>query len=68
MTLLDARARTGRMSPINPVAKLGASALIGIFIGGPLGGWLADKLGRKPLFTIDLAIFTVGSVLVRWGI
>ncbi|MFC9557917.1 MFS transporter [Rhodococcus sp. NPDC056960] len=42
---------------------IGASALIGIFVGGPLGGWLADKLGRKPLFTIDLAIFTIGSVL-----
>lgn len=42
---------------------IGASALIGIFIGGPLGGWLADKLGRKPLFTIDLAVFIVGSVL-----
>ncbi|WP_175946286.1 MFS transporter [Caballeronia sp. BCC1704] len=42
---------------------IGASALIGIFIGGPLGGWLADKVGRKPMFTIDLAIFLVGSVL-----
>ncbi|MFC9678902.1 MFS transporter, partial [Streptomyces sp. NPDC056948] len=42
---------------------IGASALIGIFIGGPLGGWLADKFGRKPLFTIDLALFLVGSVL-----
>ncbi|MGV9867474.1 MFS transporter [Rhodococcus koreensis] len=42
---------------------IGASALIGIFVGGPLGGWLADKLGRKPLFTIDLLIFTAGSVL-----
>ncbi|MEN0135541.1 MAG: MFS transporter, partial [Rhodococcus sp. (in: high G+C Gram-positive bacteria)] len=31
--------------------------------GGPLGGWLADKLGRKPLFAIDLAIFIAGSVL-----
>lgn len=40
-----------------------ASALIGIFVGGPVGGWLADKLGRKPLFTVDLAMFTVGSVL-----
>ncbi|WP_344007674.1 MFS transporter [Streptomyces thermocarboxydovorans] len=42
---------------------IGASALIGIFVGGPLGGWLTDKLGRKPLFTADLAIFLVGSVL-----
>ncbi|GHE76312.1 MFS transporter [Amycolatopsis deserti] len=41
----------------------GAAALIGIFFGGPLGGWLADKLGRKPLFTIDLGLFIVGSVL-----
>ncbi|MFL9949923.1 MFS transporter [Paraburkholderia agricolaris] len=40
---------------------IGASALLGIFIGGPLGGWLADKVGRKPMFTIDLAIFLVGS-------
>lgn len=41
---------------------IGASALIGIFIGGPLGGWLADKVGRRPMFTVDLAIFLVGSV------
>lgn len=41
---------------------IGASALIGIFIGGPLGGYLADKIGRKPMFTIDLAIFLIGSV------
>ncbi|MFJ4052670.1 MFS transporter [Pseudomonas sp. NPDC089743] len=42
---------------------IGASALIGIFLGGPLGGYFADKIGRKPMFTIDLAIFLVGSVL-----
>ncbi|MFY7838118.1 MAG: MFS transporter [Novosphingobium sp.] len=42
---------------------IGASALIGIFLGGPLGGYLADKVGRKPMFTIDLATFLVGSVL-----
>ncbi|WP_116102254.1 MFS transporter [Amycolatopsis thermalba] len=41
----------------------GAAALIGIFFGGPLGGWLADKLGRKPMFTLDLALFIIGSVL-----
>ncbi|WP_416982585.1 MFS transporter [Streptomyces sp. T028] len=42
---------------------IGASALIGIFVGGPVGGWLSDKFGRKPLFTIDLAIFVIGSFL-----
>lgn len=40
---------------------IGASALIGIFLGGPLGGYLADKIGRKPMFVVDLAIFLVGS-------
>lgn len=41
---------------------IGASALIGIFIGGPLGGYLADKFGRRPMFTVDLLVFLVGSV------
>ncbi|MFD1210598.1 MFS transporter [Arthrobacter sp. GCM10027362] len=40
---------------------IGASALIGIFFGGPIGGYLADKIGRKPMFVVDLAIFLVGS-------
>ncbi|WP_433875277.1 MFS transporter [Sinomonas atrocyanea] len=41
---------------------IGASALIGIFVGGPLGGYLGDKMGRKPMFTLTLAVFLVGSV------
>jgi putative MFS transporter len=42
---------------------IAASALLGILIGSPLGGWLADKFGRKPLFMADMALFCVGSVL-----
>jgi MFS transporter, putative metabolite transport protein len=34
---------------------VGASALVGIFLGAFLGGWLTDKFGRQVLFTIDLA-------------
>jgi len=33
---------------------VGASALIGIFFGGFLGGWLTDIFGRHLLFTLDL--------------
>ncbi|GCE38203.1 organic anion transporter family protein [Rhodococcus wratislaviensis] len=42
---------------------IGASALIGIFFGGPIGGYLADKVGRKPMFIVDLSIFLVGSFM-----
>jgi MFS transporter, putative metabolite transport protein len=40
-----------------------AAALLGILIGSPLGGWLGDKFGRKPLFLVDMALFCIGSVL-----
>ncbi|MEW2468489.1 MFS transporter [Streptomyces sp. NPDC046994] len=41
---------------------VGASPLIGIFVGGPVFGWLADRMGRRPVFLIDMMIFLVGSV------
>lgn len=42
---------------------IGASPLIGIFIGGPLFGWLADRIGRRPVFMADMLVFLVGSVV-----
>ena len=42
---------------------LGAAALIGIFFGSPLFGRLTDRFGRKPMFTVDILVFVVGSVL-----
>jgi MFS transporter, putative metabolite transport protein len=45
---------------------VGAAALIGIFFGGFLGGWLTDIFGRKWLFTIDLVSMIVFSVLQFW--
>jgi putative MFS transporter len=41
---------------------VGASALIGIFFGAFLGGWLTDKFGRQLLFTVDLIAIIVCSV------
>jgi len=65
----------GVIGPVNPTIKedLGltsvqvglvtAMALLGILIGSPLGGWAADKWGRKPLFMIDISLFVVASIM-----
>ncbi|MET8947052.1 MFS transporter [Streptomyces sp. NPDC004542] len=42
---------------------VGASPLLGIFVGGPLFGRLADRFGRRPVFLADMLIFLIGSVL-----
>ena len=41
---------------------IAASALLGILVGSPLGGWPADKFGRKPLFMVGH-----GALLCRFG-
>jgi putative MFS transporter len=40
---------------------IAAAALIGILIGSPLGGWAADKWGRKPIFMFDVGLFAIAS-------
>lgn len=45
---------------------IGASALIGIFFGGFLGGWLTDKFGRQVLYTLDLILIIGCSVAQFW--
>lgn len=42
---------------------IAAAALFGILFGSPLGGWAADRYGRKPLFLIDIALFLVTSAM-----
>lgn len=41
---------------------IGASALIGLAVGGIAFGWLSDIIGRKALYTMDLSIFLAGSI------
>lgn len=45
---------------------IAASALIGVFIGGFLGGWFTDKYGRKILYLIDLIAIIGFSVAQFW--
>jgi putative MFS transporter len=64
----------GILGPVTPTleAELGlneveigvvaAAALLGILVGSPLGGWAADKWGRKPLFMIDISLFVLASL------
>lgn len=40
---------------------IAAGALLGILVGSPLGGWAADKFGRKPLFLMDIGLFCIAS-------
>ncbi|HKU30822.1 MAG TPA: MFS transporter [Arthrobacter sp.] len=40
---------------------IAAGPLFGIFFGSPVGGWAADKFGRKPLFLMDMALFVIAS-------
>ncbi|HKS02644.1 MAG TPA: MFS transporter [Arthrobacter sp.] len=40
---------------------IAAAALIGILIGSPVGGWISDRWGRKPIFMFDIGLFAVAS-------
>ncbi|HGY9625688.1 MFS transporter [Pseudomonas juntendi] len=45
---------------------IAASALIGVFLGGFLGGWFTDKYGRKILYLVDLIAIVGLSVAQFW--
>jgi MFS transporter, putative metabolite transport protein len=45
------------------IGLIGASALIGIFFGGLIFGYVTDKVGRQKMYTIDLLLLIVGSIL-----
>ncbi|WP_229510762.1 MULTISPECIES: MFS transporter [unclassified Massilia] len=43
-----------------------ASAMLGTFCSGFLGGWLTDKVGRRRLFFVGPILFIAGSVGSLW--
>ncbi len=42
---------------------IGASALVGMFVGGVLFGPLTDRLGRSRMYTLNLLVFVLCAVL-----
>jgi putative MFS transporter len=42
---------------------VGSSALIGIFFGSLIFGWISDRIGRRRIFTISLWFFVIASLL-----
>lgn len=45
---------------------IAASAMLGTFCSGFLGGWLTDKVGRRRLFFVGPVLFIVGSLGSLW--
>src|ERR1700733_6901484 len=45
---------------------IGASTLIGIFVGAPIFGYLTDRFGRRHLFTLDVVAFLIPGPLQMW--
>jgi len=45
------------------IGLIAAGTLFGIFFGAPVGGWMTDKYGRKPMFLLDMGLFVLASFL-----
>ncbi|WP_271408688.1 MFS transporter [Pseudomonas sp. Q1-7] len=45
---------------------IAASALVGIFFGGFLGGWLSERFGRKRIFFVGPVLFMLASLAQYW--
>ena len=41
----------------------GSAAMVGLVIGALAGGWLADRIGRKPVLLVSTALFGVFSIV-----
>ncbi|HEX3785593.1 MAG TPA: MFS transporter [Pseudonocardiaceae bacterium] len=43
---------------------ISSSVLVGTFVGGLALGYVTDRIGRKPMFTIDLSVFLGCAILL----
>lgn len=45
------------------ISQLNALLFVGMFVGGVFCGWLSDRIGRKKGLMINIAIFSVASLM-----
>src|SRR4029079_2793972 len=45
------------------VGLIASATFVGMFIGAAAAGRLADRYGRRAVFTVTLVIFSIGSLL-----
>lgn len=46
---------------------ISASTLVGTLLGGPVLGYITDRLGRRPLFLLDPGVFLISTVLLYFA-
>lgn len=44
------------------MGNAGGAAMLGLVVGAFLGGWIADRIGRKPVLVVSVAAFGLFSV------
>src|SRR5689334_1366147 len=44
------------------MGNAGSAAMLGLVIGAFVGGWIADRIGRKPVLVASVAAFGLFSV------
>ncbi|WP_174769911.1 MFS transporter [Paraburkholderia hayleyella] len=62
-TIGYALASMNRQMPLDAfwMGMIGSSALMGIFLGSLMFGWLSDRLGRQKIFLLSFLIITVAA-------
>jgi len=48
---------------VTALSAVGAAALVGIFVGAVVFGRLTDKIGREVMYTVDLIVLVLASIL-----
>jgi AAHS family 3-hydroxyphenylpropionic acid transporter len=45
----------------------GSAAMLGLMIGAMSGGWIADRIGRRPVLLVSVALFGLFSVVTAFA-